>query len=77
MVEGIKFRVNDDLGERTVKVGTYELRISEVTKGLPRRMLSKNYRILIKFADLDEEAAAAAALLAAQAASKGGAGKKK
>jgi hypothetical protein len=65
MVEGIKFRVNDDLGERTVKVGTYELRISEVTKGLPRRMLSKNYRILIKFADLDEEAAAAAALLAA------------
>ena len=65
MVEGIKFRVNDDLGERTVKVGTYELRISEVTIGLPPRMLSKNSRILIKFADLDEEAAAAAALVAA------------
>lgn len=65
-VQGIKFRPNDDLGERTVKSGTYELRISEVTKNMPASMKTKNVKILIKFVDLDEEAAIVAA--AAQAA---------
>jgi len=64
-IEGIKFKVNDDLGERTVKSGVYELRISDVTKGLPSRMKVRNAKVLIKFVDLDEEAAIAAAALAA------------
>ena len=76
-IEALKWKVNDDLGERTVKSGTYELRISDVTKGLPSRMRTKNAKVLIKFVDLDEEAAAAAAALAAQQASKGPGGKKK
>lgn len=65
-VQGIKFRLNDELGERTVKSGTYELRISDVTKNMPARMKTTNVKILVKFVDLDEEAAMAAA--AAQAA---------
>jgi len=45
----------------TVKSGTYELRIQEVTKGLPLRMRVKNARVLLKLVDLDEEAAILAA----------------
>jgi len=61
MIEGIKFKVNDDLGARTIKSGTYELRISDMTKGMPPRMKVRNSKVLIKFADLDEEAAIIAA----------------
>jgi len=61
MIEGIKFKVNDDLGARTIKAGTYELRISDMTKGMPPRMKVRNSKVLIKFADLDEEAALIAA----------------
>jgi hypothetical protein len=78
MIEGIKFNVNDDLGIRTVKAGTYELRISESTKGLPLRMRVKNAKVLLKLVDLDEEAAiAAAAAEAGKQEKKGPGGKKK
>lgn len=72
LIEGIKFRLNDDLGERTIKPGSYELRITEVTKGLPSRMKTKNTKILIKFVDLDEEAALLAAAAEKAVQSKGG-----
>jgi hypothetical protein len=61
LIEGIKFKINEDLGERTVKSGTYEIRITDETKGLPSRMKTKNAKILIKFVDFDEEAAIIAA----------------
>ena len=61
LVQGIKFRPNDELNERTIKSGTYELRISDATKNMPARMKTKNVKILIKIVDLDEEAANAAA----------------
>lgn len=60
-IEGLTFKVNDELGVKTVKSGTYELRITDVTKGLPSRMRTKNAKVLIKFLDLDEEAALVAA----------------
>ena len=60
-MQGIKFRPNDELNERTIKSGTYELRISDATKNMPARMKTKNVKILIKIVDLDEEAANAAA----------------
>ena len=60
-IEGLRFKVNDALGEKTVKSGTYELRISDVTKGLPSRMKTNSAKVLIKFVDLDEEAAILAA----------------
>ena len=76
MVEGIKIRINDDFGSRTVKSGTYELRCTDVTRGLLPRMQMKQTRILLKLCDIDEEAAIQAAAVAAAAASKN-AGKKK
>ena len=57
----MKFRLNDDLGSKTIKSGTYELRITDVTKGLPPRLKTKSVKVLIKFVDLDEEAAIIAA----------------
>jgi hypothetical protein len=57
----MKFRLNDDLGIKTIKSGTYELRITDVTKGLPSRLKTKSVKVLIKFVDLDEEAAIIAA----------------
>ena len=60
-INGMKFRLNDDLGLKTIKSGTYELRITDVTKGLPPRLKTKSVKILIKFVDLDEEAAIIAA----------------
>jgi len=65
LIDGIRFKINEDLGDRTVKSGTYEIRITDVTKGLPSRMKTKNVKILIKFVDLDEEAAIIAAAAAA------------
>ena len=53
----MSFKVNDELGDRTIKSGTYEIVISDVTPGLPPRMRIKSERVLIKFVDLDEEAA--------------------
>lgn len=76
MVEGLKIRINDEFGSRTVKSGTYELRCTDVTRGLPPRMQMKQTRILLKLCDIDEEAAVQAAAVAAAAAAKG-AGKKK
>jgi len=61
LIEGIKIRINDDLGDRTIKSGSYELRCSDVTKGLPSRMKAKDLKFLIKLVDLDEEAAILAA----------------
>lgn len=60
MIEGLTFKVNDDLGERTLKAGTYEMRISDVTKNLPPRMKIKTTKICLKLVDLDEEAQNAA-----------------
>ena len=77
MIEGLKFKVNDELGQRTIKAGTYELRITDVTAGLRPTMKAKNQKILIKFADLDEEAAMAAAAAAQEKEKKGPGGKKK
>jgi hypothetical protein len=57
----MKFRLNDDLGVKTIKSGTYELRITDATKGLPSRLKTKSVKVLIKFVDLDEEAAIIAA----------------
>ena len=65
------------MGYRTIKAGTYELRITDVTAGLKPSMKAKNQKILIKFADLDEEAAIAAAAVAAEKEKKGPGGKKK
>ena len=41
MIENLRFKVNDDLGQRTVKAGTYELRITDVTAGLKPSMKAK------------------------------------
>lgn len=76
-IENLRFKVNDELGQRTIKAGTYELRISDVTVGLKPSMKTKPQKILIKFADLDEEAAIAAAALAQEKEKKGPGGKKK
>ena len=75
-VSGITFKVNDDLGPKTIQTGSYEIRVTDVTRGLPPRMLMRNTKILLKLVDLDAEAAAAAAAAAAANAAKT-AGKKK
>lgn len=38
MIENIMFKVNEDYGTMTIKSGTYELAISDVTPNLPPRM---------------------------------------
>lgn len=68
--------MNEDFGSRTVKPGSYELRITDVTRDLPPRMQMKQVRVLLKLVDLDEEAAALAAAAAAALTAKGGAKKK-
>lgn len=70
--DGIRYRPNDDLGEASLKPGTYEMYVKDITEGLPPRMRMATTKMLIKLADLDEEAAIAAAAAAAAAAAKGG-----
>lgn len=76
IVNNIQFNVNDDLGIKTIKSGSYEIKVKDVTKGLPPRMLMRDTKILLKLIDLDEEAALIAAANASAVAAKGGAKKK-
>jgi hypothetical protein len=77
LIQGLTFKVNEDLGERTIKSGTYELIISDVTKNLPPRMKIKTTRICLKLVDLDEEASLAVQQQQQEKEKKAPAGKKK
>jgi len=68
LVSGISFKINDDLGAQTIQTGNYEIRVTDITRGLPPRMLMRDTKILLKLVDLDAEAAAVAAAAAAASA---------
>ena len=71
-ISGLHYRPNDDMGPQSLTAGTYEIHIKDVTKGLAPRLKMKHSKVLLKLADLDEEAAAVAAAAAQAAAAKGG-----
>lgn len=57
-VSGIKFTLNDEEcaePARIIKGGSYELNVTDVTKGLPSRLKMPKMKMLLKLVDIDAE----------------------
>jgi len=63
-VSGLFYKPNDDFGEKSIAPGSYEMIITDVTRGLPPRLKMQKTVVLLKLVDLDEEAAKAEAAAA-------------
>jgi hypothetical protein len=59
IVTGLFYKPNDDLGDKSLSPGSFEMIITDVTQGLPPRLKMKKTVVLLKLVDLDTEAAAA------------------